>query len=315
MNKFVFIIVSALAIQIAISAKCPLYKCLDDKDAGDKCMAVNATTENITISVKLCDDKTKTCKKDGQEGKCETRKVENLVYGDDCTADSECMGELKCTDKKCKGVEKDTECKADYLCPVGYYCDGTCKAQVKSGEACSTDYACPNDEGCFTDGKCTKYFSKKIGEEVPNELFCESTTTHIVNEKKVCVEVTLKSTECGADDQCEYEIKSGENEKTTAKQACICKLIDQDKKYCQIGHESSQGKEAVKLAKKEIENSKGLHTVMRGKKMDHDLKKQIAVNSLYPTFEGASDCIIDGFLSMNYLKISAFGLLLLGLLF
>ena len=314
MNKFVFIIVSALAIQIAISSKCNLYKCLDDKDAGDKCMVYNATTENVTISVKLCDDKTKTCKVSSQEGKCETRKVENLVYGDDCTADSECMGALTCTEKKCKGVELDKNCTADYLCPVGYYCDGTCKAQVKSGDACKSDYACPNDEGCLNE-KCTKYFSKKVGEEVTNPLFCESTLAETVDNKKVCVEVLLKSTECGADDKCEYELKSGENVTTTFKQDCICKLVDADKRYCQVGHESSQGKEAVKLAKQVIENTKGLHTVLRGQKIDYDLKKKIAINGKYPMFDGASDCIIDGFLSMNYLKISAFGLLLLGLLF
>ena len=64
-----------------------------------------------------------------------------------------------------------------------------------------------------------------------------------------------------------------------------------------------------------IDAAKGKHTLKRLLPADFDTKKKQKIKAEAPIFDGASDCIIDGFLSTSYLKISFLGLLIFGLLF
>ena len=78
---------------------------------------------------------------------------------------------------------------------------------------------------------------------------------------------------------------------------CQCTLTDPDKMVCVNGFELGYRKEVARLWKKHYSSLKGKQTLKRdGEPEDFELNKQIKINEMYPVFEGASDCIIDGFI-------------------
>ena len=322
MNKFTFALIAVITLHLAVSEDklCPLYKCMDTKD--DKCMNTTIADGLTTIEVKKCADVTKYCKsEDGKTGNCVAKeKAKGLIAGDACESNDQCLSN-KCENKKCSSAPTGGNCTSHYECEKGNFCDtdGTCKAQLSSGGDCKNkdEFSCPNDEGCL-DGKCTKYYSLTKGTKSDKAEFCQSSFIYTTtNGTSVCAEKILNSTECKNDTHtCDYEIDTAEETKSKIALACVCKLIDSDKKYCPVGTNDEHYKEAVKIQQDVVAKAAKLHTLKRGKSEDYDLGKKYIVNLAYPVYEGASDCIIDGVLNgMNYLKISFFGLMLFGLLF
>ena len=322
MNKFAFALIAVITLHLAVSEKaCPLYKCMETKD--DKCKNTTEADGLTTIEVKKCTDAKKECKysTDKKTGTCgDKEKVGKvLVAGEECENSDQCLSG-KCESNKCSSVATGGNCTETFECAKGNFCDkvsGTCKAQLSSGATCNgDDNSCPNDEGCLE--TCTKYYSLPKGAPSTRGEFCQSGFVYPNSTGvNVCAEKILNSTECNTTTStCDYEIDTAEETKQTRAEACICNLVNTDKKFCPIGTNETHYKEYLKNLQQYVDNSKDLHTMRRRTKGDYDLQKKTEINKNYPKFENATDCIIDGVLNgMNYLKISFFGLMLFGLLF
>ena len=320
MNKLAFTLLVAITIGIATSAHlCHLYKCLEDKEGKCRTTTTNTTEGLTTVEVKKCDDPKKKCEISEGNGTCVDKQVIQGFAGDDCENDDGCHGDMKCENKKCKGVQKEGECNSDFYCEVGTYCDGNnCKELVATGTTCTKDEMCQIEDGCNL-GKCTKYYSQPKGTVVEGSQFCESGYVHIDEQSQsICADSKLLNTNttCNETLKCDYEIDLGNNKTTTVAKDCVCKLIESDKKFCPAGSVQTEYKDAVAAKKSNNEKNKGKHTLKRNYINSFDDSKKITTGLAYPTYDGASDCIVDALVDgMSYLKISFFGLMLFGLLF
>ena len=172
-----FFILSLITISF-INTNCPVYKCLEGSNIGNKCKITTDTEDITTIQVKSC-NKGKKCNSDGI---CD--KPVNLLPGDVCESNEQCKSNL-CDSSRCKGFDKDEYCYHHSMCDVGYFClDKKCTPQVDSGDKYGDDYMCQTNEGC-NKGQCIPYYSLTIGEETESSKYCESGISERIGDKNI----------------------------------------------------------------------------------------------------------------------------------
>lgn len=194
--------------------KCPIYKCNNLDNTGNKTCASNYYDGKekkfyVDLFKYSCDWDFDFCNFDRtyvkqvyKNSQCQ-RKDKNTgkrFPGERCHADSDCfikdgkqIGDLgKCRDNICRGITRGENCTDTSQCMAGNFCNhkkhgdkivSKCEAQLKEGEDCNSMFDCRNNFIC-KDKKCkNQFFMMKTGQKYNHSDYSESDKNYL---NKLC---------------------------------------------------------------------------------------------------------------------------------
>jgi hypothetical protein len=259
----------------------------------------------------------------------------NRYPNEPCDDNNGCITkDAKCTDKKCP-ASLITNCASSADCDLGKACwitgqTGVCKDQLPLGDAtCLLSEQCKNSQGCLTDptkpgtaGKCTDYYSIKLGQNSSDGKLCVSGQ---VNGKNQCDHIKFAYDGQTADgtsnlvactpggDPCKYVM----NDKTTKNTiTCMCTLSKDGFAWCPAKYEEAGAGWVALAAAKKAKYSYDCHTLRRGtcSEMFSDTNKSDEKKALVQTesanvYYNAEGCILSIFGDSSRIRMGVFGVI------
>lgn len=250
----VFIIGSYFKLCECSFDNCPIYTCnqLINKTTTN-CLQVTRTG-NLLLNYTFtsCENKDEFCPfnetrvyNSGDSENCIKKKaqVENLIHGQYCQDDLECLSK-NCRKGKCQGFEEKKECIDDRYCAGALYCHKihkNCTKQIDPKDLtlknyiCLDDYECQNSHICQF-GKCVRPYTLNDGEVTNNPKMCKSgKTSSIISGTtltSVCDSYLLINSDlaCGPNQlTCKYKWQKSNFE---FEQNCICSKTTNGLRFC-----------------------------------------------------------------------------------
>jgi hypothetical protein len=251
--------------------------------------------------------------------------------GEACEKDDECNTAIyvddklvtvsKCNEKVCAGMKEGEKCASHISCNVGLFCDakeGKCAKQLAEAAVSTDTLSCQNDLILY-DGKCSKPFVVKAGEDFGTKTdasgvsrVCETGYSEgTVCKKNEYDEDKTKSTDgyarCDLGSKCNYltfsdDAKKAEGTKTELD--CQCSMNTEGEGWCPVPSSGDKKKKSLTDAV-----ATDRHTNARyNYKIGFNTKCVAATNN--PIYFGITDCHrkalgLDGCpASSGYVKIS-----------
>lgn len=277
----IFLISITLTLADDPQPKCPKYSCNSTK--ADFCESSVYDTTNLFSQVvvgKACEKQSFCIQKENKDqvldkhndlylnskdninlscGTYTTQPGKNNRWpGESCTEQSDCyLQSSKCENNKCTGIAKDGKCSESSECLVGHFCsaDKVCTEQLGIEQECKSTEQCINSAICNF-GKCTKYYSVKVGEKVKateddNDFkLCELAWAVASEGSVYCMKIKYDRPEtdssefkkCNLGDDCKYQAIGVENVApiglTLGK--CQCGYNAEGNSYCKRYHDGSK---------------------------------------------------------------------------